>query len=358
VYSSASGINASGQVVGYSLTGTGTPHAFRTAPNSPINPATNDLGTLGGTQSLATGINASGQVVGQAIIANSTELHGFRTAANSPINPATDDLSMLIQDSQFYGSFALGINSSGQVVGGFSAPSTSNATHAFRTAANSPINPATDDLGSLGGGFSFASGINASGQVVGYSLTGNGTYHAFRTASNAAINPATDDLGSLGGGFSYAAGINASGQVVGDTTTGAFVYVGGVMYDLNNLIPVGSGWTLDSGKAINDAGQIVGQGSYNGQPHAFRLDPLSPANFIAELLDAINSFNLPQGITTDLSSLLRSCLDAVERGNNDAARNQLRSFENKVNALRGKNLTDSQADTLFGLAAAAIQLLS
>src|SRR5215471_963713 len=59
------------------------------------------------------------------------------------------------------------------------------------------------DLGTLGGSFSAAFPINASGQVVGYSTRQdtplNDTLHAFRTAPNAPINPATDDLGTFGG---------------------------------------------------------------------------------------------------------------------------------------------------------------
>jgi probable HAF family extracellular repeat protein len=101
--------------------------------------------------------------------------------------------------------------------------------------------------------------------------------HAFRTAPNTAINRVTDDLGTLGGTDSAADGINASGQVVGSATTTAneshaFLYSGGVMYDLNKLIPAGSGWILQEATAINDAGQIVGNGRYNGASRAFRLD--------------------------------------------------------------------------------------
>ncbi len=288
-YSQALGINASGQVVGADSINSG---AFRTAANSPINPATDDLGTLGGVWSYASGINASGQVVGDSVIGNNSTRHAFRTAANSPINPATDDLGTL---GGTY-SFAFGINASGQVAG-YSNVTGDTGFHAFRTAPNSPINPATDDLGTLGGTGSYAYGINASGQAVGMaSINSFGDYHAFRTAANSPINPATDDLGTLGGAASVAYGINASGQVVGQicgstcNNQHAFVYFGGVMHDLNNLIPAGSGWVLVTALGINDAGQIVGAGSHNGENHGFLLTPIF-AETIVSTFGAGDTFN-------------------------------------------------------------------
>jgi probable HAF family extracellular repeat protein len=86
------------------------------------------------------------------------------------------------------------------------------------------------------------------------------------------------DLGTLGGSESFAAGINGEGQVVGyaDTIGGAldaFLYSGGIMTDLNSLLPANSGWRLESASAINDSGQIVGYGiNPEGQTHAFLLD--------------------------------------------------------------------------------------
>ena len=299
----AVGINDSGQVVGWaSISGNTATHAFRTAPNRPINPATDDIGSLGGESSLwlSRGINASAQVVGNS---EGFFTHAFRTAPNRPINPATDDIGSLggpITE-------ALGINDSGQAVGesliiGAPIPLT---FHAFRTAPNRPINPATDDLGTLGGlggDESSASGINDSGQVAGWATTG-GKVHAFRTAANSPINPATDDIGTLGGGGSEALGINAFGQVVGDslitgnTASHGFLYNGGVMHDFNNLILAGSACEVDLATSINDSGQIAANGNCSGQGHAVRLDPIYEA-FVQQPINADGSsvFNAKRGV--------------------------------------------------------------
>jgi probable HAF family extracellular repeat protein len=276
----AYGINDSGQVVGYAEPSGGPRYAFRTAANQPIDLATDNLATLVGSDAEAEDINNSGQAVGYTYFSGDIDHHAFRTAANQPINPATDNLGTLGGPS----SGASGINASGQVVG-TSDISANGPWHAFRTAANQPINPATDDLGTLvNGGYSHARAINDSGQVVGTSgmwpPTAQAGY-AFRTAANQPINPATDNLGTLGGSYSDAYGINSNGQVVGYSATGgglvnhAFVYTGsGPMQDLNNLIDPTSGWTLIVATGINDSGQIVGGGMIGGHTHAFLLTPI------------------------------------------------------------------------------------
>jgi hypothetical protein len=44
------------------------------------------------------------------------------------------------------------------------------------------------------------------------------------------------------------------------------------MNDLNQLIRAGSGWQRITASAINDGGQIVGAGMFQGQQHAFLLN--------------------------------------------------------------------------------------
>jgi probable HAF family extracellular repeat protein len=55
---------------------------------------------------------------------------------------------------------------------------------------------------------------------------------------------------------------------------GPFIYSGGTVQNLNNLVPPGSGFTLYDATGINDNGQIVVTG-YNAQGyrHAFLLTP-------------------------------------------------------------------------------------
>ena len=137
-----------------------------------------------------------------------------------------------------------------------------------------------------------ANGINASGQVVGSSTTASGDTHAFLYSGGIMT-----DLGTLGEstpGYSiWANGINASGQIVGGFSSAdgsvnhAFLYSGGVMTDLNSLLPANSAWVaLVLASAINDSGQIVGNGTttlgcsppYWSCPvtHGFLLDTEGP----------------------------------------------------------------------------------
>lgn len=259
VVSTALGINNLGHVVGdfYTDPYVGI-HAFR------YTTSTIDLGTLGGGHSTAYAINNAGQIVGNS--------YRFDGSAHAFLweNGNMSDLGTLNSTTFSYG---LSINASGRVAGFSYTPGSFERASLF-TKGSTPT-----DLSNLLGPYSRATGINDSGQVVGFWSTSGGYVpdsYAFLYSGGVVT-----DLGNLGQAHSRAFGINSHGHIVGSSVhpvygERAFHYESGVMTDLNALIPIDSGWTLSTAVAINDLGQIVGTGYYNGQQRGFVLTPAPP----------------------------------------------------------------------------------
>ena len=84
----------------------------------------------------------------------------------------------------------------------------------------------------------------------------------------------------------------------------------------------------------------------------------TPAQSTSSLISLVNGMNLPHGTTTSLVAKLSAALDSINRGNDNAAMNQLNAFINEVNAQAGKAITQSQAQTLTYDAQAIITALS
>ena len=182
--------------------------------------------------------------------------------------------------------FAFGINDKGQTIGSSglcsntAVPPFANGPQAAHAVLwekdGTPV-----ELGGLvtGGTINIAASINNLGEVDGGSQSSDGYPHAFLWTKRAGMK----DLGTLPGDF-FSSGtcchtINDNGQVVGFSFPGplgsgrAFLWQNGVMTDLNTLIPKDSPWYLLDAESINDAGQIVGYGTINGNVHAFIATP-------------------------------------------------------------------------------------
>ncbi|MBV8215761.1 MAG: hypothetical protein JOZ08_21300, partial [Verrucomicrobia bacterium] len=277
-----------------------------------------DLGNLGSTSSAAS-LNSLGDVVGSASTSSGTHLFLFH-------NGVLSDLGI---PSGLNGGAATGVNNGDQVVGQFNGGSRRLAfSRAFLWQ-----NGGFTDLGTLGGQSAAANGVNNSSQIVGWSLTASGQNHAFIWQ-----NGTMQDLGTLpGGAFSSAAAINDTGAIVGSSDNSnfvshavlfqngavidlgvpsnftssaanalnangvvvgvasagsyrgishAFVAQNGSITDLNRLIPGNSGpWVLLTATGVNDAGEVVGTGTYNGTERAFVLTPTTQPTVPAVPID-------------------------------------------------------------------------
>ncbi|MEH2178797.1 DUF3466 family protein [Nostoc sp.] len=333
-YSPGYGINNAGQVVGSSIlssTDVFRSHAFRTAPNSAINPTTDDLGTLGGNSSTGYAINDFGQVVGESnksvygsdyafLWSDATGMQNLGTlGGESSVANAINNLGQVVgsaetKEGEFHAFFYSGsgvlqdlttvgglssandINDSGQIVGSKQIQLGQN--HPFLYSSSGAL----QDLGTLGGEEGVASAINNFGQVVGSADTGAtfepddpkecpcNVSHAFFYSGSGTLQ----DLGTLGGPNSDATDINDFGQVVGNAgyikgskVTAPFLYSNGKISNLNDLIPANSGWVLENADGINNSGQIVGTGTIqdpgrNYPVHAFLLTPVLKPTSVPE----------------------------------------------------------------------------
>jgi probable HAF family extracellular repeat protein len=257
------GINNQGLVVGLSSNGQGFAAALWT------NGVPLDLGNLGAPACAGTGINASAEVAGYCFLLNErTEAFLWSKATG---------MQGIASLQGGGGSIAQAINRFGQVVG--YAPTIAHTTpYAFIWSKTTGM---AKNLGKLPGyDSSSAFAINDLGQVAGFSQCINCSLSGHATLWGKAKGSMLD-LGVLPGATSsFAYGINNVGQVVGGSSYSAtnelhaFVWSPSTgMLDLNNLIPANSGWLLQIANAINDQGQIVGEGTLNGQTEAFLLTP-------------------------------------------------------------------------------------
>ncbi|MFB2980529.1 DUF3466 family protein [Microseira sp. BLCC-F43] len=265
---SATAINNYGQVIGniYDYYGL---YPFFWEKSSGITYLGTASGYFDDRYSSASAINNYGQVVGTSS-GYYSYYGGYLNYRQYPF--LWEKSSGMIDLGSLGGNYgrASAINDLGQVVG------TSYTADGLRRAFLWEKSSGMIDLGTLGGNYGYASAINDLGQVIGYSTTADGLPRAFFwDKSSGMIN-----LGTLGGYDSYPTAINNYGQVIGYSTTADGQYrpffwdnsTG--MSDLNDLVSA-PGWILNNVVGINNAGQIVGNGSYNGQSRAFVLTPKS-----------------------------------------------------------------------------------
>jgi uncharacterized membrane protein len=157
---------------------------------------------------------------------------------------------------------AMALNSHGEVAG----------TLGFHAAVRD-TQAAVRDLGTLGGKASYPTAISETGRIVGVSEinpSNNAVRHGF--IYDLPSGPMRD---GTPGRLSQLLAVNTAGDAVGmylDNTVAdrAILWRDGAVIDLTDAL-ADSSWRLVEASGINDRGQIVGLGLFNGAVRAFLL---------------------------------------------------------------------------------------
>jgi probable HAF family extracellular repeat protein len=271
----ATGINNSGQIVGWSLTTSGEKHAFLKNPGEKMK----DMGTFGGKgilgkpYSIATGINGKGQVVGTSILDYDFDSTG--TAHSSAYCPFLCSgvpiklLDISWDPNWLHDWWPNGINYLGEIVGYYGTILEDERGFLY---SGGTVMTLWDG--------SKATAINDNSEVVGYYYLPDTyyQYYAFYYKKGGAAGVTLPPPGNFEGGQSWAYGINNKGQIVGyylllveSKIYEAFLYSEGKM----DTLPGCESWFNTKAYAINNNGQVVGSGIYTEtfqyKPHAFLL---------------------------------------------------------------------------------------
>jgi probable HAF family extracellular repeat protein len=222
----------------------------------------------------ATAVNAAGDIAGYGFFSGVRAFVWLASGGGQEMPIAATSMAAAINDRRVV---------TGQVVTGVGQGA------AFRWT----VGEAASALPTLGGASAKGRGINNAGDIVGdsYRTSQGNDVAAWWKAGGEVV-----DLGTLGGAKSSAADINNHGQIVGyaETASGArraFLYENGVLVDLNTLLEPGSGWVLVSANAVNDAGQIAGEGLFGDdpEPRAFLLTPVEATDTTPPVISAVRT---------------------------------------------------------------------
>ncbi len=129
------------------------------------------------------------------------------------------------------------------------------------------------DIGNLGGIHCGPRVIDNFGRIAGDSTDTAGRLRPFLLEGGVMV-----DVGTLGGDEGVVLGMNDYCVAVGATDNVgqvrlATLWKNGNIYDLNTLIPAGTGWNLTGAQDINELGEICGTGWINGLQRTYKLTP-------------------------------------------------------------------------------------
>lgn len=276
----AFGVNKSGSAVGIGIF---SPWGMSATLFSSGTAAQN-LGAIGGREygSQANAINNAGQVVGISTVTTD----GWSHAALFGSGTTPIDLGVLPGGNW---SNARAISNTGVIGGSAQGGWGAHAVLFGTSGAPIDLDPLETSATSAVNGLSDAGHIVGVRQYLGWTPTLG--YTTIQRAMLFSIDAAPTDLGDLGGLSSRSNDVNSAGQIVGASTMAgeaemraALFRVGQTPIDINELIDPLSGWILSEATAINERGEIVGYGRFNGEIRAFLATPVPEPETLSLLL--------------------------------------------------------------------------
>jgi probable HAF family extracellular repeat protein len=263
----AAAISGSGEAAGYeyfSSTPGNTAHAWSFSIGSLTDIHSASLFPQG---TKALGVNSSGVVVGEGYLTSSS-FHAFVYANGQMVDIGPPGS---LQAS------AIAINDAGQILGNYYTTSGNQGPFLY---ANGRFTYPGQPVGTTVN----AMGLNSVGQLAGTIYFNNGSLPPHAAVFS---NGQWTDLGAFSGVATHGVGINTAGQVIATAFFPvksyrpfipgkhvALIARNNTLQDLNKSIPLNSGFTLTDAIAINDAGEILCDGtSASGVKRAVLLSP-------------------------------------------------------------------------------------
>src|SRR5438093_1005623 len=173
---------------------------------------------------------------------------------------------------------AFGINDSGRIVGQGIDPNNAARNVGIVYDIGQSMAFEVGALPGMNGALAF--GVSNTGYVVGSSMLNQGSGLPFIWSDKGGIVAIPLATGTSQGS---ARAVNSAGWVVGNDSSAfsiPFLYDGTATYRLADLIPPNSGWDLSmntssSALGISENGIIVGTGVHNGDLHAYAMVPMA-----------------------------------------------------------------------------------
>ncbi len=258
----------------------------------------------------ATHVNRAGEVVGRA------GESGFRWTARN-------GLEMLRIPG--HAAEAVAINSAGQVAGvirgcgpgGFLIWTASGQVQRLRLDGLLATLPRDTDVCSGGAGPSINDGGVVVGSISVALASGESGSITFKGNAETRVAESLEALTGPGIQFTEAYAIDNRETIVGSSNGRAVIWQPGIgVRDLNALLDrPGTGWTLRSAHAINEAGQIVASGVRHGETRAVLLTPAAVEKPVLSVLPASLDFGaVAVGTTKTLSVTVRNTGTGVLSG--------------------------------------------